>query len=182
MLEDIRQLKFLRKKLNLTQKQLAQQAGVSQSLIAKIEAGNMDPAYSKYKQIYNTLQALTQKKQKKAEDIMEKNIKSLSPEHTIEKAIKKMKDFNISQMPVLDQGQVVGLISDNIMLNSLADGKTKQAKIKEIMEDAPPTISKEANVTLVTQILKHYPLVVVFDKQKPKGVISKADLFNILSG
>ncbi len=181
MLEDIKQLKKLRKNLQITQKELSQQAGVSQSFIAKVESGRLDPTYSKYKQIFNTIRSLTKKNEKKAADIMEKNIKSIGPENTIQQAIKKMKNYNISQIPVFREGQVIGIISDSIMLDALGEGKTKQNKVKEIMRDAPPTITKNADISLVTQILKHYPLVVVFEKEKAKGVISKADLFNVLS-
>ncbi|MBI2079314.1 helix-turn-helix domain-containing protein, partial [Candidatus Micrarchaeota archaeon] len=44
---DVSKLGSLRRKLGITQKELAKLAGVSQSLIAKIEMGKIDPAYSK---------------------------------------------------------------------------------------------------------------------------------------
>jgi len=41
-----RELKSLRKKANLTQKELAMKAGVSQALVARIESGSVDPRVS----------------------------------------------------------------------------------------------------------------------------------------
>jgi predicted transcriptional regulator len=41
--------------LGLTQGQLAKIAGVSQSFIAKIESGKIDPSYSKVKTIFDVL-------------------------------------------------------------------------------------------------------------------------------
>ena len=50
---DIKEIKILRKKLEITQNELAKKSGVSQSLIAKIESSNIDPAYSSIKKIFD---------------------------------------------------------------------------------------------------------------------------------
>ena len=52
------EIKRLRKKLEINQKELAVRAGVSQSLIAKIEAGKIEPTYSKACGILETLKDL----------------------------------------------------------------------------------------------------------------------------
>ena len=55
---ELEEIKKIRKKLELTQTELADRAGVSQSLIAKIEAGRIDPTYSKTKKIFAALSDL----------------------------------------------------------------------------------------------------------------------------
>ena len=47
MLENLDQIKIIRKKHGLNQKELADRADVSQSLIAKIESGNIEPSFNK---------------------------------------------------------------------------------------------------------------------------------------
>lgn len=180
MIDDVRQIKILRKKLNLTQKQLAVHSGVSQSLIAKIEAENIDPAYSKFKQIMNTLNALTSKKEKNAKDVMINKIIKLSPKSSLKETIQKMKKHNISQLPVFEENQAVGLISEHFILDALTNGHSLSTTVKEIMGEAPPTISGDAQLPLITQILKEYPLVIVSEKGKARGIITKADLFNTI--
>lgn len=55
-MDESKWIKEQRKRLDLTQNQLAKMAGVSQSLVAKIEAGSIDAAYSKVKRIIETLE------------------------------------------------------------------------------------------------------------------------------
>jgi len=168
-------LKRIRKRLGLTQKELAAKAGVSQSLIAKIEAGRLDPAYSKAVQLINTLENISNQEQN-ALTILNKSIISVSGSHTIKQAIAKMKKDGISQMPVLEERKPVGLVSDAILLESMLKGADSSTLVRDVMDDAPPTLSKEASLSLVSQLLKEYPMVLVSEKGKLLGHITKSDI------
>jgi len=78
MVFDITYLKKIRKQLNLTQHQFAKESQVSQSMIAKIESGKLDPTYSYVKKIEQVIQNLTKHYEKEAKDIMHKNIISVT--------------------------------------------------------------------------------------------------------
>ncbi len=52
---ELSEIKHLRKKFGLTQSQLAKLSGVSQSLIAKIEADRIDPTFSKAQKIFEAI-------------------------------------------------------------------------------------------------------------------------------
>ena len=174
MLYDLSEIKKIRKSLELTQSELAKKANVSQSLIAKIEAGNIDPTFTKTKRIFETLDLLQNKEELKAEEMMNQKIISVAPSDTIKDSISQMKKFGISQMPVLDNAHIVGLVSESTLLDALISGKSK--KIQEIMEETPPTVSKTASITVVSSLLKHYPVVFVSDSGMLAWLITKADL------
>jgi len=165
MLTDLKEIKEIRKKFGLTQTQLARLANVSQSLVAKIESGLIDPTYSNAISIFNALESLSRKKDLKAEAIMAKKIISVGENERIKAAIKKMKKYDISQMPVIDGNKVHGLVSDSILLEALLN-KGANIKIKEVMTENPPTVSKNANVQLVSSLLKFYPMVIVAEKER----------------
>ena len=74
MLAEIAEIKVLRKRHNLTQSQLAKLAGVSQSLIAKLESGMIDPSYTNFRKIYDVLTGLKEEREAKAEEVMSKRI------------------------------------------------------------------------------------------------------------
>jgi len=173
---ELSEIKKIRKNLGLTQTDLAKRANVSQSLIAKIESGKIDPTFTKTKRIFDTLSDLEKKEEIKAEELMNKKIISISPTNDIRDSINKMKKFGISQMPVIDNHKVIGLVSETTLLDALMTKKGKN--IADIMEETPPIVSKTASVQIISNLLKHYPMVLVSESGKLVGLITKADLLN----
>lgn len=177
---ELEEIKNIRKKLSLTQFELAKRANVSQSLIAKIESGRLDPTYTNAKKIFTALTDLEKKKELKAKDIMNKKIISVNPDDNIKSAISKMKKFQISQMPVIKENSSVGLISESIVLEHLTEKKAKL--VKDIMEESPPIVSKETSSQAVSNLLRHCPMILVSKSGNLTGLITKADLLGKLYG
>lgn len=174
MIPRLEEIKEIRKKLNLTQAQLAKRANVSQSLIAKIESGKIDPAYSNIVKIFNALRSMEKKQELRAKNIMHNKIISISVNDEIKNAVKKMKKYDISQLPVIEGNNCVGLVSETLILEALFSKKGKI--IKDVMDDPPPIISKNTPITVISSLLKYFPLVLVSDNGNLKGVITKSDL------
>ena len=87
-LPDLTEIEKHRKKLELTQTALAKKAGVSQSLIARIEAGTVDPRYSKVSRVFSAL-AKIEKKEIRAEELMTKKVVGAQTQDTIEDVVKR---------------------------------------------------------------------------------------------
>ncbi|MFC1801455.1 CBS domain-containing protein [Nanoarchaeota archaeon] len=178
---EISEIKKIRKKLGLTQGELAIAANVSQSLIAKIEANRIDPSYSNTKKIFRALDELTQKEEKLAKDIMNKKIIMVKASDMIIDIIKLMKKHGFSQLPVEDKGKIVGIITEKVLLESMGEDFAK-LKAKDIMEDSPPIISPETRLEVISNLLKHFSIVLVAEKGDYKGLISKTDLLEKVYG
>lgn len=174
------EIKQLRKKFGLSQTQLARLASVSQSLIAKIEAGRIDPTFTKTLSIFAALDTLRKEKEKKAVDVMSKRIISLSPDNSIKDAIKKMRKHQISQLPVIEGSTVMGIVTESVLLDALLAEK-QHANLADLMDEAPPTISMDTSVRLVSNMLAHVPFIIVAKKGELKGVITKADVLSLLA-
>lgn len=174
---ELLEIKILRKKHSLTQAQLAQLAGVSQSLIAKIEAGSIDPTFSHVKKILEVLHGKEQESEPKAEQLITAKIISVRKQEPLSEVIKKMKEKSISQLPVMEGKQIVGLISETNIIEKIAGGENPSGLLaKDAMEDAPPIVARTTPLSAVMELLRHSPLVIVAENGKPKGVITKSDI------
>ena len=172
----------LRKRLGLTQKELATMAGVSQSLIAKIESGKLDPAYSKVMQIMAVLEREQNKGKKTAEEIMTPKMLTVSPDDLLEKAIALMQGNDVSQLPVFESGKCVGSLSDTLIVELVATKglHLKGMKVREAMRESFPVIPANSLVDVVADMLRHYRAVLVEKNGKISGIITKADLLNAI--
>src|SRR3989338_1654877 len=140
MTYELEEIRKIRKKVGMTQTELANRAGVSQSLIAKIESARIDPTYTKTKKIFAALSELEKKEEIKAEQLMTSRMVSISPNSSVKEAIDKMKKSQISQLPVIEKNKLIGLVSESTILNALLDSKASQ--VRDIMQEAPPIMSK----------------------------------------
>jgi predicted transcriptional regulator len=99
-IQNLSEIKRLRKELKITQEELAKRSGVSQALIARIESWEVDPSYSKVTAIFEALESFSVKKEIKASEIMAKGVFGVNGGETVEEAANIMKKYKISQMPV----------------------------------------------------------------------------------
>ncbi|MEM3602117.1 MAG: CBS domain-containing protein [Candidatus Bathyarchaeia archaeon] len=184
MLPSLDEIARKRKMLGLTQKKLARMAGVSQSFIAKIETGKIDPSYNKIKTIFNVLEREENKVNYNAKKIFHRGVLGIQKNETIAKAINLMMKYGYSQLPVFDGEQVVGCVSERTILNQVSSvrepSKFSQEPVEKVMEEAPPQIDENAPLTVVSSLLHTYPAVLVTKKGKVFGIITKADLFKVI--
>ena len=147
-------------------------------MIAKIEAGRIDPTYTKTKKIFAALSDLEKKEEIKAEQLMTAKIVSVAPSDSTKDSISKMKKFQISQLPVIEDYKLVGLVSESTILDAMLNSKGNH--VRDIMQEAPPTVSKTTSIQVVSGLLKHFPMVAVAEEGKLIGIVTKSDLLGKL--
>jgi len=170
-----------RRKLGITQHQLARMAGVSQSLVAKIEAGSVDAAYSKIKAIMETLERASLSSEKTAQDIMHTGIKSVMPSDTLHAASAAMRKLSISQLPVMQDGRVVGSLTEASILACFSERKDiAKTHVSEVMDEAFPNVLPSTPISSVASLLRHHPAVLVLERGDVAGIITKADILRAI--
>ena len=98
MLPQIQSIKQQRIKLNMTQRELATEVGVSTSMINQIESGRSQPSYETAKKIFEVLATKEGKSSSHtAGELCSQNIVTMKPTNTLHEAIKKMHKSSISQ-------------------------------------------------------------------------------------
>jgi len=174
-----------RKKLGLTQKQLAKLAGISQSLIAKVESKKISPSYLKVKAIFDVLDSLERKNDLRARGIMSSNVVSIDKDAPVSKAIQLMREHDFSQIPVFDGKKVVGSIEEKTILNQMTKMDNPMElvniSIERIMDESFPLIDEGTPLSIILALFKYYSAVLVSQKGNIIGIITKADLFKTVT-
>lgn len=186
MLSDLGEIQKRRRSLGLSQKRLASYAGVSQSLIAKIEGGKIDPSYRNVKKIFEALEKETGKQKRTifAREISNKKVIGVDKKNPVRRAIELMRKYEISQLPVYDKNTPVGSITEKVITNHIAQRKDpkklSKIPIEKMMEEGLPQISEDAPVGVVVPLLQYSPAVLTIKKGMTTGIITKADLLKTI--
>ncbi len=180
MLPEISELGKRRRRLGVTQTQLAKLAGVSQSLIAKIEAGKVDPSFSNVKRLSDALEDLEKRESVSAKDIMTGLIIFVKKSELVSGAIKLIQSKGISQLPVMDGDRLAGSFSEATITALLASGtdssKLSKMSVEQVMDEPFPTVSEDTPISAISPLLQHNSAVVVMRGGRGRGIITKADL------
>jgi len=176
------ELRSRRETLGMKQTELAKRAGISQSMVARIEAGNVDPRVSTLTKIIVVLNS-SEPRKIHASQIMHTPVLSVQPEDAISRAVDIIEKNNISQLPVIERGVPVGCISESVIVKAIEQQrlhKTHQFSVREFMETGFPTVPPDMDVETVINILQQNHAVLVVDGRIVRGVITKHDLISLI--
>ena len=173
--QDIRER---RKDLGLTQSELAERAGVSQPLIARIEGDDVDPRLSTFTRIIDALEE-SEGDVVRAEDLLHEEVVSVAPSDPVSEAVGKMQDEGYSQLPVINEGVPVGSISETDLVH--VDEDARDQPVREFMGESFPTVSNSATLNEISNLLDHYKAVMVTESGETVGIVTEADLAARLS-
>ena len=155
----------------LTQQELALAAGISQSVLSKIESGAISPSYATVEKIFNVLERLEHKTEKKAEDVMHSPVICFHENSKVEEVSKVAKKKAISQFPVLKKGTIVGGISTNALI-----GANKGDKLVKFIQPELPTFEPQTPISIIIPALKYSNAVLVTKNGKILGIITPEDV------
>lgn len=183
LIPDSYELKQMRINAGLTQQQLAKHAGITQGMIARIETGDVDPRLSTMKKIVSAIED-AERESKKAKDVMTSPVKSISSGSIVDEAIDIMKEYSISQLPVMKMGTPVGLLSERILMKQVQGSKQPsrltRTGVDKVMNEAPPIVNKTTALRAIFPLLEYNPCVLVMEKAKIVGIITRADILGLV--
>lgn len=175
-----KQLKKIRTQLGFTQGALAKAAGVSQSIIAKIEAGNVDPTFSTLSAISRALSATTSKRGKRAADVMSSPVVGVQEELRIRECADLMKKKGFSQVPVFSGQRIVGTITDGHIVTLLSEAQDPRRLLDDrVGNHTQPifaVVGRDTPVEALFSLFRYLPAVLVQTGDKVEGIITKIDL------
>ncbi|MDI1443800.1 cystathionine beta-synthase [Polyangium sp. 6x1] len=107
---------------------------------------------------------------------------SARPQDRVGEVISKLKTHGISQIPIVDEGKLCGLVHEVDLLRHLVGGKgSLDSHIKELIESEYATVTVDTKVELLKGVLNDARVAIVTDGTKVVGIISKIDLIDYLA-
>lgn len=105
---------------------------------------------------------------------------TVNPATTLDQAYKNMKLHDISQIPVMDNGALVGLLDEEDLLLHVYKNKGFDGIAADIMAKNLKTVDADENIDNVLSILTRGMVVPVVHDGEFQGLITKIDVLNHL--
>ncbi|TAJ43815.1 CBS domain-containing protein [Methanofollis fontis] len=176
------ELKAKRIMLGLRQADVARKAGISQSMVARIESGTVDPRVSTLNKIIHVLK-VAERPTMTAREVMHAPVHSVSPRDAITTAVAIMETEDVSQIPVIENGIPVGCVSESAIVNAIEQigiARAHTRKVKDFMESGFPTVPPDVDIETVVHLLQQHHAVLVLGEGTVQGVITKHDLIMLI--
>jgi cystathionine beta-synthase len=108
---------------------------------------------------------------------------SAASSDTVADSVMRMKEHGISQLPVVDAGALVGIVTESDLLSKLVDGRaTLASAVAEVMFRKVSTVGAGEDASRLLELFANgLTGLVVDDKGALLGVLTKMDLVDVLT-
>ncbi len=109
------------------------------------------------------------------------NVVSVAPEDTLAMALARLKLADVSQLPVLEGGRLVGLIDESdLLMAASADEAAFKRPVREVMTSRLETVQVKTPVRELLPIFERGLVALVMDQERFLGLVTRIDLLNWL--
>jgi cystathionine beta-synthase len=107
---------------------------------------------------------------------------SVAPGTTVRQALRLMSLHDVSQLPIMEDGNCVGSVSDwSLSAKSLENTKLLDATVSEVMDPPFPMVDSEQPVDAIAKLLsKSNPAVLVRNNGRILGIVTRSDMLTYL--
>ena len=116
-----------------------------------------------------------------ARQVMSAPVREIEPDCLAGAALALMKELEISHLPVVDNGRIVGLVGDRDLLDL---EENSQAKVSQLMSRRLLTASPDSPLWAVARIMLNeevHCVLVVDDEAGPLGILTSLDILACLT-
>jgi cystathionine beta-synthase len=105
------------------------------------------------------------------------------PNETVQSAFARMRAADISQLPVIEEGRVVGLVDESDLLDAFVTAGADMSRVfrkpvREVMVTRLETIAADAPVTDLVPLFARGLVPLVMDEDAFLGLVTRIDLIN----
>ncbi|MEZ4686054.1 MAG: cystathionine beta-synthase [Bacteroidia bacterium] len=109
---------------------------------------------------------------------------SLTADQPLSDALAIMRNQGISQIPVRENGSIIGSLNESRVLNAILDDPAlKDSPVSQVMSDPLPFVLPSTRIEILSKLInRDTPAVLVKQEDGEVDIISKFDLINVLAG
>lgn len=109
------------------------------------------------------------------------NLVSAAPNELIGDSLARLEQYNISQMPVIEDNKSVGSISEAEIMSRIIDNpQIIEKPVKDIMDKAYPVIDESEDIRHGIQQLKKSPALIVSQYGRIIGILTRIDVLDFV--
>ncbi|MEO8799727.1 MAG: pyridoxal-phosphate dependent enzyme [Polyangiaceae bacterium] len=104
------------------------------------------------------------------------------PSAKVRDVVDTLKKMNISQLPIVENGKLRGLVGEVDLLRHLVSGKkTLDSQVGDLVESDYATVTVDTKIELLQSVLSDAKAAIVQDGDDLVGIVTKIDLIDFLS-
>lgn len=102
---------------------------------------------------------------------------------TVRHAIETMNQSGVSQLPVFDRGNLVGSVTESALFQKTMESPdVMELTVGALLEPPMPTVGSDQSVYEVVKLLKSSPAVLVRNRGRYQGILTRFDVVEYLGG
>jgi CBS domain-containing protein len=126
-------------------------------------------------------------------EIMSKKLVTVSPTERIVHARRQMLEAHVGRVPVVDDGELVGMITSKDLMRAFIDfrkkvpekyqkSQIKELLVEDIMSTKPTFVSKDMSITEVSELIMEtgYNGLPVVEDGEVVGIITQTDILKLI--
>ena len=111
----------------------------------------------------------------------ERAVATVGADETVLAAYQRMKLYDVSQLPVMRDGRIVGIVDEEDILMEVIDNPGHfEEPVTEAMESHLVTMPPDAPIEKLVEILKRGMVAIIVDGEDFLGLVTRIDLLNWL--
>ncbi|MDG6943071.1 MAG: CBS domain-containing protein [Nitrososphaerota archaeon] len=169
-LPDLEDLQRLMLSHSIKSTELAKTSGINKGTISRILRKKVEPSYTTMKRLFEAVYAISSAKEKVVAEVMTRKVVTAKEDETIYSVKKKMLDGKLSQLPVLSNDNVIGMVTEGSLLANPKATKAKDALTYDYL-----VVDPQRSTAGLREVMLDFQAILVLQDGKLRGILTKSD-------